>query len=40
MKDEDKNRDRLIKELEGLRRRVIELEGSKAVLRQAGKRTR
>ena len=36
MKDEDKSRDRIIKELEELRRRVIELEGSKTVLRQAG----
>ena len=34
MKDEDKSKSRLIKELEGLRRRVIELEGSKTVLRQ------
>ena len=36
MKNEDKSKSRLIKELEGLRLRVIELEGSKTVIRQAG----
>lgn len=36
MKDEDKSKSRLIKELEGLRRRVVELEESKTVIKQAG----